>query len=172
MMHTLWLSLFVAIGLYGVSSYIRPTEGERRNPQTLVAGILSLVYAALHLHATFALVFAPLPHAAVLFRATRWIVGGMFLSALATLVYRQSAGTTLIISAVLFAGLPLAMLPLHWVAPKASFHRILTSPALYAGEAFPVGLAIPALVLLPQKRGRSDAGEASAERTSGEGTEV
>jgi hypothetical protein len=170
MLSTIWFSLLVAIGLYGVSSYIRPLEGSKRNPQKLLAGILSLAYAALHLHATYALIFAPLPYADIFFRAAGWIVCGMLITMIAFLVSAQSVNTMLMISAVLFVGLPLALLPLHWAAHGVSLDRIFASPFIYGGEAFPVGLAIPAVVLLLRERRRGGDTQASSERTTEEGT--
>ncbi len=172
MLQTFWLSLYVAIGLYAISSYIRPLEEGKRNPLKLLAGILSLAYAALHLHATYALLFAPLPYAEILFRATGWIVFGMLMTMIDILISALSAKTMLMVSGVLFVGLPLAMLPLHWVVRGVPFHRIFASPYIYAAEALPVGIAIPAVVLLLRKQGRNGAGQERAERTSEEGTEA
>lgn len=173
MLSIVWLSLFAAIGLYGISSYIKPLEGRRRDSQKLLAGILSLAYAALHLHAMYSILFARLPYAAISFRAVRWTVGGMLVSVLATLAYRQSAKTMLVISAVLFVSLPLGLVVFfHWASPGASFHRIFAFPIVYCAEALPIGVAIPAIVLLLQNSSENGIGQESAKRTPREGTEA
>jgi hypothetical protein len=172
MLSTLWFSLFVAIGLYGISSYVKPLDG-RRNWQKLFMGVLSLAYAATCLHATYALVFAHLPYASFMFRTVRGAAGGMFVSLFTTLVYRSGAKTMLIIAAVLFICPPLALLITpRRVLDKAGAQLISTWPEVYIREAFPVGLAIPAIVLLVRGRSENDKEQENRELNAEEGSEA
>jgi hypothetical protein len=148
MLQTIWLWFLVSISLFCFSIYLKPVEGAR-DLRALVMGILSLVYAALHLRVTYSLLFASLPHSAILFRMVRGIVGGMFPTILFSMGSRQGARIMLIISGVLFVGLPLAlMIHLHGVAPAVVLRSMFTVPNFYILESYPVGIATTAIVLL------------------------
>jgi len=177
MLSTIWLVLIVSVSLYCISTSIKPLENGR-NPRGLLAGILGLAYVALHLHATYSVIFASLPHPAILFRLAGAIVGGMWVTMLLPRGYRQGAKTMLIISGILFAA-PLALvLCLHLINHKVALQPIFTSPNIYIVEAWPVGLVIPAIILLWQsgrndsKSADQDGGQTDVEQISECGTEA
>jgi hypothetical protein len=155
MLSTIWLALIVAVSLFCLSSYLKPLNGER-DFRALLAGILGLAWAALHLRATYSILFASLPHPAILSGFVIAIVGGGWATTLVSMGYRRGARTMLIVAGTLFLGSPLALaLYLHWTAPKVALHSILAAPHFYILEAWPVGIAIPALILL-WRSGRDD----------------
>jgi hypothetical protein len=148
MLTTIWLVLIIPVSLYFISSYMKPLE-DGRNLRGLLAGIFGLAYAALHLRATYSIIFASLPHAAILFRIARGIVGGTWVTMLNSMGFPRATRKMLILAGILFAGLPLALtLYLHWKAPQVTLHFIFASPNLYPLEAWPVGIAISAVALL------------------------
>jgi hypothetical protein len=174
MLSTIWFSLLVAIGLYCLSTYIKPLESGR-NPRILLVGVLTLADAAFRLRATYSVLFAHLPHPAILFRVARAIVGGMWPTILIAMGFRQGARNMLILAAILFAAAPLALvIVLHRTAPGVTLHTILTSPNFYSLEAWPLGIAIPAIALLSRasKGGSNGTGQYSVENTSESATEA
>jgi hypothetical protein len=147
MIQAVWPMLLFPFSLFLLSNYMKPTEGER-NPRDLAAGLLGVVTTAFFLHGTYSLVFVRLPHAAVLFRTVRGVVGGAFASTLLSTVFSKGARNTLILSSILFVTSPLALLlVLHRTAPGVTLQAILLSPNLCGLESCPVGLAIPAIVV-------------------------
>jgi hypothetical protein len=176
MLQLFWFLLYVPFSLYCISTYIKPLESGR-NPRVLLIGILGLVCAAMRLRGTYSIVFASLPHPAILFRVVRALTGGMWGTMLMSMGFRRGARTMLIISCILFIGSPLALiLHLHWIAPGIPLHSILASPRMYSLEAWPVGMGIPAIVLLWQssrndsESGGHDGGLTAAEPTVENGT--
>jgi hypothetical protein len=148
MLSTIWLALIVAFSLFCLSIHLKPLNG-KRNPRALLAGIFGLAWAALHLRATYSILFASLPHPAIRSRFGIAISGGGWVTTLVSMGYRRGAKIMLIAAGILFFGSPLALaLYLHWVAPKVALHTIFASPHFYILEAWPVGIAIPALILL------------------------
>jgi hypothetical protein len=148
MLQTIWLWLLVPFSLYCISTYLKPVEGAR-NARALLAGILGLAYAAFGLHVTYSLFFAWLPDSAILFRIAHGIVGGMMAALLLSMGYRHGARVMLILAGILFVGSPLLLvLYLERVAPEVTLHTIFASPRIYGLEAWPIGIAIPAIILL------------------------
>jgi hypothetical protein len=146
---TIWLAIVVSFSLYFLSTYIRPPEGGTRDPRALVVGILGLAFGAMHLRGVYSVVFENLPHPAVLFRVVRALVTGGWAAILVSMGYRRGARIMLIVAGILFVGSPLALaLYLHWTDPEVALHSILAAPRFYVLEAWPVGIAIPALFLL------------------------
>jgi hypothetical protein len=178
MLQTIWLLVLVPLSLYFLSTYIKPLEGERE-PRKLAAGILGLAYAGLSLHAAYSVIFAGLPHSDVLFRVSHGVVGGMLVTALASMGYRNAARTMLILAGVLFVAWPLLFgLLLFRIGHAVTLHSIVSARSFYSSEALPVGIAISAIVLL-WRRGRNDkkdidhAGEpAPTEHIAENGTEA
>jgi hypothetical protein len=180
MLSTIWLVLIVSVSLYCLNAYIKPLEGER-NPRKLLAGILGLADAAFYLHATYSLIFVHLPHSAIIFRTFRGMVGGMWVSTLIPTGFGRGARSLLILSGFLFVGSPLAlvsMLYLRSISPSAALHAMFTSLSILPLEALPVGLAIPAIVLLlrsgrnDSKSTGNDSGLTAAEHTVENGNEA
>jgi hypothetical protein len=176
MLSTIWFSLLLAIGLYCLSTYIKPVEGER-NPRVLLIGILSLMDAAFHLRATYSLIFAHLPHGAVFFRLFSRIVDGMLATMLVSLGFKKGARNMLILAGALLVVPPLGLilaLALHRTALAESLHVIFASSNIYNLEAWPIGIAIPAVVLLLRGDGSNNlnAGNDSLEHTSESGNEA
>jgi hypothetical protein len=176
MLQTIWLLLIVPLSLYCFSTYIKPLNG-RRNTRMLLIGILGLVYAATLLRVTYSTVFASLPHPAILFRCVRAVAGGMWTTMLISMGFRRGARTMLILSCILFMGSPLALIfYVHRTYPEIALHAILASPGMFSLEAWPVGIAIPAIILLWRSRknggesGQLDDGWATSEHPADNGS--
>ncbi|HVU48370.1 MAG TPA: hypothetical protein VHD85_19730 [Terracidiphilus sp.] len=162
MLHTIWLWLLVPFSLYCISTYLKPVEGAR-DVRVLLGGILGLAYAAFGLHATYSL-FAWLPHSAILFRIAHGIVGGMMVAMLLSMGYRHGVRVLLIFAVILLLASPLLVaLILHRVGRAVALHSILTSPHFYSLESWPVGIAVPAIVMLlrPSSNGNKGTGDNS-----------
>ena len=152
MVGTIWFLILVPVCLYLVSTYIKPLNGVR-NLRALITGILGLAFAMLLLHATYAIAFASLPHPNVAFRTVRATVGGAFATMALSMGFRQAPKIMLIIAGILFAASSLIVtLGLHKPGRSAMLHPRPSSLNVYSLEAGPVGLAIPAIVLMWQSR--------------------
>ena len=149
---TIWFLILVPLSLYLLSSYIKPLNGVR-NLLALVTGILGLVYTTLFVHTTYSVVFTSFPYPGTLFRVARGILGGMFVTMLFSMGFRQGAKIMLIIAGILFVATPLVVVfALHQFGHAATQQPFIKSLNLYSLEALPLGLAIPAIVLIRQSR--------------------
>jgi len=147
-LQTIWLWLLVPFSLYCVSMYLKPVEGAR-NTRELLAGILGLAYAALSLRATYSLFFVHLPHSVIIFRIVHGMVGGTMVAMLLSMGYRHATKILLILAGILFVISPLLLaFNLYRIGHKDVLHSILTLPNFYSLESWPVGIAIPAIILL------------------------
>jgi hypothetical protein len=174
MLLAIWLAVVLSFSLYCLSTYIKPLENGR-DPRTLLVGILGLIFALLHLRAIYSLVFMHLPHPAILFRIVRAIVNGTWATILVSMGFQQGARNMLILAGILFAAAPLSLgIVLRQTAPGVTLHSILTSAKFYSLEAWPVGIAIPATILLLRKgkSGNNTFGHDRTAHTAEEETEA
>jgi hypothetical protein len=149
MLPTVWLVLIIGFSLYSLSTYIRPLEG-KRDARGLLLGILGLVYAAMMFRTTYSIVFARLPHAAILFHILRALLGGIWTAILLAMGFRRHGATIMLIFAgtlAIASTLAVALL-LHRTGRAVTLHSVLSVPRLYSLEAGPFGIAIAAAVLL------------------------
>lgn len=170
------LVLVGGFSLYCLSAYIKPLN-KKRDSNWLLLGVLGLVWVALNLRATYSLIFATFPHAFVLFRVASRIVLGVIAGTLVCKSWRHGAEAMLIVAGILFIGPPLiAVSFVHRIGQGANLHATFASPKFYAIEAWPVGIAIPAFVLLfrskknGQKSTGGDGGVAAADVIAESGT--
>jgi len=175
MLQTIWLAVVLSFSLYCLSVRIRPLRGER-DARGLPIGILGLAYVAMHLRITYATIFAHLPYSALLFRVLGAIVGGVWATILISWGFRWGAKAMLIFACILSLGSPLAgVFVWYRIGHRVPLHSIFASPKFYIVEAWPVGIAIAAIVLLlrPGTNGSNHAGGggglASAENTAENG---
>jgi len=180
MIWNIWLIFHLVVGLFCLSTYFKPIEGER-NPRILTVGLLSLAVAATLLPVTYALLFARLPHSVILLRVTRGILGGMFGTTTVSLGFRHWAKIMLIAAAILFVVSPLALvlfLTRRSMSAGAALYAVFTSPQIFSLEACPVGLTIPVLIFpwRPSSGSREVTGDdkesATAEQDHEDGTEA
>lgn len=168
---TIWPLFHVIVGLFCLSTYFKPIEGER-NPRILIVGVLSLAIAATLAHGTYELLFARLPNSAIFLRATRGILGGMFATTSVSLGFRHWAKIMLIAAAILFVVSPLALvlfLTKRSVSTEMALRAVFTSPGLLSLESIPVGMAIPALLFpwSPSSRSSEVTGDDREPATAG-----
>jgi hypothetical protein len=173
MLHTIWLWLLVPFSLYCFSIYLKPVDGPR-DRRALAMGTLGLADAAMYLPATYALVFAHLPYPFIVFRVVRGILGGMLPTIFISMGYRQGARAMLIFAGVLFVGFPLLLVfNLYRFSHGNTLHSILTSSYFYGLESWPIGVAIPAIVLILRPVGSNRQGAfAQSEQAAERGTEA
>jgi hypothetical protein len=146
---TVWLVIVVSFSLFCLSDYVKPAKGSARNTRELVVGILGLAFGAMHLRRVYSLVFASLPHSAVLFRLVQAIVTGAWAGILLSMGHRRWAKSMLILAGIFFVGSPLAVaFALHLAGHQVSLRSVFTLPNIYIIEIFAVSLAVPAIVLL------------------------
>lgn len=147
-MQTIWFLIFVPVSLYFISTYIKPSNGTR-SLRALITGILGLANVAMSAHKTYVVLFAGLPHPALLFRAVSGFFGGMFVTMLLSMGFRQAPKIVLIVAGILSAAPAVVLI---WVSHKLgqapTQHPISNVLDLYILEAHPVGLAIPAIILI------------------------
>ena len=147
-METVWLLILVPCSLYWPSTYFEPVEGTRKRG-SLVLGILGLTYAALHLHTTYLVFFANLPFPTILFRISHGIVGGALATILISMGFRHGTRAMLVLSGVLLVALPvLAAFDLHRLGHEVSLRIVIASPTVLCLDSYPIGIAIPAVILL------------------------
>lgn len=154
------LVLVGGFSLYCLSTYIKPLN-EKRDSNWLLLGVLGLVWVVLQLRITSSLIFAAFPHAFVPVRVASRIVLGVLPSALICRVWRWGAKAMLILASILSVAPPLtAVLLVLRIGHEINLHTIFASSKFYAIEAWPVGIAIPAIVLLfrSKKNGRKSTG--------------
>lgn len=155
MLQTIWLLVLVPVSLYFLSTYIKPLEGGR-DPRKLVVGLLGLAYAALSLHATYSIIVAHLPHSVIFFRIAHGIVGGAIPTILISMAYRHGARVMLILAGIQFVASPLVIwFTLHRIGPAVALHSVVSARSFWSSEAWPIGTAVSAIVLL-WRPGRSD----------------
>jgi hypothetical protein len=149
MLSTIWLVIVVSFSLFCLSDYVKPAKGSARNSRELVVGILGLALGAMHLRRVYSLVFASLPHSAVLFRLVQAIVTGVWAGILLSMGHRRWAKSMLILAGIFFFGSPLAVaFALHLAGHQVSLGSVLALPNIFITEIFAVALAVPAIVLL------------------------
>jgi hypothetical protein len=157
---TIWLAIVVSFSLYCLSIYVKPLEGDKRNQRALAVGILGLVFGAMHLREIYSVVFASLPHPAVLFRLVRAIVSGAWTGILVSMAGRRAAMAMLILAGILFVASPPAMaFFLNRTGHGVTLHSIFASPSIYILEAGPVAIAIPSIFLLCRSGGGDGKGD-------------
>lgn len=155
MLTNIVLVLVGGFSLYCLSTYIKPLDGQR-DSSALLWGILGLVWVALHLRATYSLIFAALPHGPIVFRVVDRVVPGVVASVLICRGWRQGVRAMLILAGVLFVASPLVLIVmLHRIAPGAQLRAIFLFTPFYILEASAIGIAIPAVLHL-WKRNRND----------------
>ena len=153
---TIWLVIVVSFSLYSLSDYLKPTEGSTRESWKLAVGILGLAFGAMHLRGIYNVVFASLPHSAILFRSVQAIVAGAWTGILLSMGRRRWAKAMLIFAGVLIVGSPLAVaFLLHQAGRRVSLRSVLALPNVYILEIFAVTIAVPAFILL-SRPGDSD----------------
>jgi hypothetical protein len=161
MLQTIWLAVVLSFSLYCLSVRFRPLRGER-DARGLPIGILGLAYVAMHLRMTYATIFAHLPYSTLLFRVIGAIVGGVWATILISWGFRWGAKAMLTLACILSLGCPLAGVLLWYrMGHGTALHSIFASPKFYIAEAWPIGIAVTAIVLLLRsgERSRKNAGD-------------
>lgn len=135
------------------SAYLRPIDPEARarNRGALASALLLLVLLALQLFDSFHGVPRDPLYIPILFHSTVGAVSGMSIATiLMSMSWVRGARRMLVISAVCFVICNLIVLGicLHAVGHLVNFRTLAATPPFYAIEAGPIGMAIPAAILL------------------------